>query len=635
MATTGESLKVTIDLGDVVIKRKQEIDLAKQAEREKIAAYKREAAARVREDKEAWALQLAAAKKAAAEQEAQAKYLASVKARSLAAEQRAREALIRTEERAAKGPSEWTIAVKAQTEALNGFKGQVNQSGEALGKLAAGVSALSPEVGALVAGVQKGAGVLSAATTAATGFGAGLGTVAAIAAPLALVIGGLVYAWNDYEEAQREAAEAQDLLLTGLKDVSGLVRAASEETDKLAVKIGLKTEAQYEDEAIERKWQKANEDATASLRAQRDALIATASEVTSTKSGWAEYNTKLADLDAALQTATTAMEQGIEAGKANAMIAREEAESEEVLRKRKEDGTKATKDATEAEKELAEARALLISNTEAAYQIWLRDEQAKADARKQAFEAAEQEKKIDAERRDREQAAAARMVKLEREKQAAIQDTQDAMLASIASYTGDAASIANSIGDVFGTILDVRTASIEKLQDKYDEALEAGNDAQAAALQKQIEAEQEAALKTWRTQQALALTAAILDGLSGVSKAAASAPPPFNLIPIAAATATGAANVAAVAAAEPPAFDDAPQVMQAQAAKADTRVNMSVKNGDLVAVAQTPRALERQVAGMNGGGRREIVTERMNRQLAGRTMTSDLQRITRGYARSA
>ena len=129
-----ETVKVLLDISDVVVKRAAEVKEAEKAEKLKIAALKRETAAAAKEDKAAFDFSVKLAKEEAAQVEKQQKYIADLKRKYLEQDQRERDAAAKAAERAAanaaRGPSEWTLALKANTEAMAAQKGQINQSGE-------------------------------------------------------------------------------------------------------------------------------------------------------------------------------------------------------------------------------------------------------------------------------------------------------------------------------------------------------------------------------------------------------------------------------------------------------------------------------------------------------------------------
>lgn len=627
MATTEEQVKVTIDISDVIIKRAAEVKEAEKAEKLKIAALKRETAAAAKEDKEAFANTVKMVKAREAEEEKAAKYIAGLKAKYFAEEQKAAEAAERAAERAAKGPSEWTLALKANTEANATLKGAINQNAEALGKLGAAASAVSPELGAIVMGGQKIAGVLSAGTTAAAGLGTSLGVVAAVAGPLALVVGGLALAWSEYEAEVQAATEAQERLNVAIEGVDDIARTSREEIDKLRVNIGQLSQEEYDDAQIRVRFQSQLEKGTAKLREEETALLATREDTTE---GYARQNEALATVRKSLEQAATLNEQGLQAALTNAELARERAESEAVLADRLKDRSAAQKDANvtsqdavKIERELAELTNQRVSALDFEYNVWLRDEQAAADARKQAIEGAEIEKDLAKEQADRELEAAARQVKLRDEDAARQEEGRQAAAEGVATAADTAAKVANSISSVLDDVYASHVDNASALQEDYEKALEEGDEAQAKVLNSQIEAEQDAAMRVFKANKALAITTASLSAIEAVAKAVASAPPPFNIPAVVTATAMSGAQIVAAAAQKPPEFDDTPQVMQATGAG---RTSAGFKGGDFVAAAQSLPALKEQVDRTTGGGRRRTA-DRMNELLVGRSNTRDLRLV--------
>lgn len=76
-------------------------------------------------------------------------------------------------------------------------------------------------------------------------------------------------------------------------------------------------------------------------------------------------------------------------------------------------------------------------------------------------------------------------------------------------------------------------------------------DAQKAELKKRIKAQETAAKNSFYAQKAAGMAVVAIDTIMAVSKAAASAPPPYNLLPIGVALATGLAQEAALASQQP------------------------------------------------------------------------------------
>lgn len=614
-----------------------EPDFAKlQAELAKVAA--REAAVTVAADKlgvsqkevakAMTAVEQAAAKEARAVEQAAAK-------QARAAEQ-AQAAAQKAAERAARGPSEWTLALQANAKALQEQKGAINQGAEAIGRVGSALSAVDPILGSLAANAQKAVGVFSAGATAAQGLGATLGAVSAVALPLTAVVAGLALAWQSYEndikaaeEATRAAREEQERMTDAMGGIRSVLDASATEIDKLKVNYGRMTEAQFEAAEINRKYAAQLEQTRAPLEKIRD-------ELQRNIDGSEEHGQKIAAVEAALRSADEANRQGLSAALENAEIERERAEAERVLAERlkakqqaERASTEAAREAAEVERELAELADRRARNMESDYQVWLRDAQAEADARKLAYEATKA-----AEEAKREEFRKTLALAEENRKRAEQARQED--LEAVQEYTSEVESIVGSANDIVDLIYDKRVSNTEDLYDRYEQALEDGDEATAKSLKKQYEAEKEGALKAFKVNKALAITAATLSSVVAVAKAL-EAGWPAALVTVPAAAAAGAAQIAAAAMQEPPEFDDTPQVMRAVSAGDDGRVPISAKRNDLVAMAQTPDGLRSQIDRLDGGGggRREILAERMNRTLAGRTVTRDLRAVTRGIWRSA
>lgn len=109
------------------------------------------------------------------------------------------------------------------------------------------------------------------------------------------------------------------------------------------------------------------------------------------------------------------------------------------------------------------------------------------------------------------------------------------------------------------------------------------------------EEQKEAAYAMFYVQQGAALAQAGINAALGISQAAASAPPPYNVIPIAAAIAQGAVNVGAVLAVPPPSFNDTPRAISLA-----QRQTMSFGSGDHVVAARDPKEVKRQADALNG-----------------------------------
>lgn len=157
--------------------------------------------------------------------------------------------------------------------------------------------------------------------------------------------------------------------------------------------------------------------------------------------------------------------------------------------------------------------------------------------------------------------------------------------ALLAKAKDDAVSAANATLEAVSAILD---ADIESKR---------------AAAEKGNKQAQKAILKEWKAQQAIAYGEVALNTIAAASKAAASAPPPFNIPGILAATATGAGQLAAVASQKPPSFDDTPGVQGGPGSGGSSRQVVSLHQDDFFAASKTQAGLLSQILGATMGGR--------------------------------
>lgn len=201
------------------------------------------------------------------------------------------------------------------------------------------------------------------------------------------------------------------------------------------------------------------------------------------------------------------------------------------------------------------------------------------------------------------------------------------------------AKLAETAGDVsdavFGAITEAQDRAVEKttnrvedLQEAYDEAVAVGEKSKAEVLKRQLEAAQEAALAAFEAQKKTATQEAIVQGVLAVATAAASAPPPANLIPMGVAAIIGATQVAAVRAVPPPEFDDTPGAVMAATGQ---RAQVSLNRKDILIAGTTPESVVRQAADLAGGKRRRIGPQLAKGTL--RLLTDDARLATRTLVR--
>jgi hypothetical protein len=164
------------------------------------------------------------------------------------------------------------------------------------------------------------------------------------------------------------------------------------------------------------------------------------------------------------------------------------------------------------------------------------------------------------------------------------------LIAGLNTAEVDAAGL---VGEALVAAYKSGAVAAEDLSDAQKAALDARLTAEQAAAEKVAALQEEAALKAWKTQQKASLATtgfltaqAILQSLSG-------APFPANLFLAAGATAAAGFQVAAIKSAEPPTFSDTPGMYRAGPQGA------YVAPGDTVVAAKDPAKVQ-QMAGGDG-----------------------------------
>lgn len=173
-------------------------------------------------------------------------------------------------------------------------------------------------------------------------------------------------------------------------------------------------------------------------------------------------------------------------------------------------------------------------------------------------------------------------------------------LASVEGANRAHDAVLNSIRDEAAERERERLAELAKQEEGYRQSqLQAASDLLGSlsalagqASERMTEDQKEAAMSLWAVRLGAATAQVALDTIQGVSAAAASAPPPYNALPIAAALAQGALSEAAVLSTPAPTFSDTPGVQQMTGTG---RGIASFAPGDFVAAARTPEDLRRQV----------------------------------------
>lgn len=284
-------------------------------------------------------------------------------------------------DKAARGPSEWTLATKALTDELAGNRAEIMKAKEATGALGQAIGSLVPGVDDIASVLQQAQGAWAGLTTAAELAGVTMGTVAAVAAPLAIAAGVLGYAWNEHnKEAEitkqrlddaADAAKGAETAMTGLGDI------IFDNTVKQRVLDGVYTDAQASaimaSRSLADQYMPALEEMSKALEEAKaaeadliaDRKLSTAAinsehfALTSVAKAYLPVHQAVTDLQGKYDALN---ERYVEARDLQAKVIAKEGEAKDA----KEANTKATKDATAATKDAGAAERDLLAQRAAA-----------------------------------------------------------------------------------------------------------------------------------------------------------------------------------------------------------------------------------------------------------------------------
>jgi len=527
------------------------------------------------------------------------------------------------------GQSQWTQALeantaaqKSNTNATTDLRKGLTSSAESLEKVASAANLVNPALGDTIRLLQvgaKGASVVSGA----------LGPVAIALGVATAAYGYYRDATEEAEKAEKEAREENDRHREALDRLSDSLKAARQKQLELngtwdATKVktvqaadAIRDDYEPEIEALRVKALAAENalrefhgtivDMDMASGFQKKRLKELGDEVKTTEKAYRDLLAQREDELVLTESNIVVEAQQTEQKKSEAEATRDQARASKERAKAEE----------EAQREVSRARiSAMVDEEERRQQV--RREQSQELANVQAgWEAA-------GDARER-----AILGDIEGTKQ---------VLALYAKQRQAAADLADAVGgalsDAFGYASEQQVDLVSDLQEAYDEAVENGNTKQAKALKTQIDAAKKGALAAFQAQKATAIAQAIVSGIQGVAVAAASAPPPANLIPIGIATATGAAQVAAAQAVPPPEFDDTPEPVYAKTGRpARGRATVSLAEDDILVAGRTMGSIVAQAIGaLNTGGTirpPRPAAEVANVFALGRTLTHDVRRLTR------
>jgi hypothetical protein len=456
-----------------------------------------------------------------------------------------------------------TISSKKAGEEAGDLGDAAGEAGSNIGKLAGALDLVAPGLGSVAqAGadafdvLEVGGEIASKTGLAMSVVGGAMVALAAAAAPLA---GHLMVLAREEQEAAAQAA----FLTDHLHDLDDAARGLEDAVLGAAVATGKLSKEEAELLAI-------RDQATRSIE---DFRIAQEDERKAAEESFFANQRTLTRLEMFPDVLATAIDYygGFSSAQAEAGLVLErldgiEQEHQEIV--------VATAEALEEETKATQAST--AARADAAAETLSFDEQVAALREKLAGEELDRQRMLREARDQDANEGLALLAKVEAEQIASAERVTEARIkeaerAAAEQQRLDALQI-QSTANLFGSIADIAGTASEGLTDK----------------------QQDAQLALFTAQQIAAGAQAGVNAALGISQAAASAPPPYNIPPILAATAQGAAAVAAVAAVPAPAFNDTPMVLQNEGAGRQT---VSLGSGDYYAAARTREDLEKQVLG--------------------------------------
>lgn len=532
--------------------------------------------------------------------------------------------------------AEFAVRVETSTEAvqdqrvhIDALRGRMNLLNEGLGKAGSAAAQLGPEFGGLAQGMQKAGSAAAALLTSVSAFGgpAGIALGVALAAATA--------AWGAHAEQVAENEKA-------LKD-------AKEEAEKTAGVFNQLAddlfEATLQQKVLNKELTQAEADIQKAAHGINEAYGPALEGLTERIDAAKVARTKaLADEEKAILSNARTMEAAGEQGRQNIDAerkAREDADRELEAAYEAYDRLQASMNnlgtvqtdvivkTAKQKKEVKEVKEEVeqLATAEEMYYDQRIEYLAQVAAKEETDAAAkEAQAKVDEQAGLDREARILHDLELMEEQAKKEEELYLARLQQVQDIAGSAKTVTNSIASLVDSVYEDHVDTYDALQEDYEQAIEDGDKAQEKSLKKQMEAEEEAALKTFKINKALTITSASLSTIAATAKALEAGWPAL-LITVPAALAAGGAQIALAAKQKPPEFDDTMQPMQVHAGQGENRANVSLKDKDIMVAAQTPAGLKRQVDRMGGGEQKQTTAEYMNGRLTLRTMTRDLDLV--------
>jgi hypothetical protein len=527
--------------------------------------------------------------------------------------------------RAANGPSEWTKALQANTAALGDLRGKINLGAESLGKLGGALSLVSPELAVVAQGLQKVTGLASAGAAGSQVLGGAMTAVATAAVGVGLAVAPLIGLYSDLADAQEQAKASEEARANAMnRNIEFTERVAKAQRAALDA---VKGDEERERIKVTEAWTTALEEELKPLREEYAILEKIAGNSPKAVEARKRMN-ELVEEQIELEKKASL---GADADLVALDIARDRADAEDHLADKLKDREKAEKDAGKAAEDAAkEALAYLEKEEKAEREFWERHGQSLADA--DAASAASNQKELD----DFNE-----MLKEKGKADAkALDEAEEKHNEYVETVKGSAKSAYDDVTSAASNYLDQiasnQSDTISALQSAIEKAEENGQTAKANRLKKDLQKEQEAAVKVFELRQAAAAGQATLSFAEALMTAA-TLPPPADIIKGLAATAAYGLSLATINSEQPPTFTDTPPGgfrmgpgnNTVQGSPDDTAI---LFRDPLEGVAQSLEILARRQAPTSTAApsRRPLLGPQLARTPVARLLTRDVERVTRG-----
>ena len=251
------------------------------------------------------------------------------------------------------------VAMKDATGKTRSIGDAAGQTGSNVMKLAGALSMASPAAGGMAQNVADLADVVEVASVVTETLGVSMGSLLAVAGPVAVAIGGLYLAYQSYN-AELEASQALEAASAKqLASTSALAAKAAADRDALKVVTGDMMQIEIDAAKIQADYGAQLRETNKDLEAQKAALQARYNVAVKDTSNRAQeisdIRSSIANVKARIQTNKDLAKQGEDAAVQVLLQNASKAQSEQALRERQDAAAKAAQRRAEAERAAAEA----------------------------------------------------------------------------------------------------------------------------------------------------------------------------------------------------------------------------------------------------------------------------------------